>query len=1342
MRVRSANPTRERRLWLMSRRSGALVLLLLAASCDPKSEDQAVSGDPGAADAGPHDAGVVIPLPDPCETVADCPKPDATCLQAGCGSKGKCYFAGRQDGTPCSDDDACTAKDVCAAGACAPGPPVVCDDGNVCTTDACAPDQGCGYAANHLPCQTADLCTAHACSEGVCTAGTGSPCDDGNDCTADGCDPKTGCVHGPTAADCDDGSACTATDHCDAGQCTGEAITCDDGNPCTDDGCLPASGCVHVNNKTPCTDNNACTSGDVCEHGTCESKLVSCEDGNGCTSDSCAPAAGCVHINTGASCDDGNACTAADLCQAGACKPGQTLDCADGNVCTDDACDAKQGCSHGPAKGPCKQADLCGSYTCQDGACKGTGDTKCADGNPCTIDGCLAEKGCVWSFHTGQCDDGNACSQGDACKLGKCLPGPAADCHDGTPCTDDGCDDAKGCTHTPNAAPCDDANACTQQDSCAGGLCVAKPVSCSDGIECTDDGCDAKQGCVFSPVAAACDDKQGCTNDVCDAKLGCLHFNNQLPCSDGDACTAGDACSGGKCKPGAALNCDDANPCMAVSCDEAKGCVHSDKAGPCDDKNACTKDDACAKGACVGAKVACDDADPCTTDSCVGESGCKYAFNSGACSDGDACTKGDTCGAGKCVPGAALVCKDNDICTDDGCDNKDGCTFVANQADCEDGSACTVKDGCVGGKCKGQDIDCDDGDKCTSDFCDLKKGCEHYDESKKCNDGNPCTADGCLAAVGCQHLNTTDPCDDSSKCTDKDACVGGKCVGSAADCDDADPCTADTCDPAKGCLYGPDVAKCEDANECTDDSCDSAKGCAHGHNVAGCDDGDACTEPDVCNAGACAAGGPVGCDDGNDCSADSCDSKVGCGHKPVADGSPCSDGTPCTQGDACGKGQCISGPAAYCPGDPCKGKEKLVERTFGGGVNDTAQGVAVLADGGFALVGLTGSKGAGKYDFWLVRTDHAGELLFDQTYGGTETDEARSVAALPDSSFAIAGSSQSKGSHGGRDFWLVRTDAAGKEVWSTFYGSAKDEFAEAIVALADGGFAVLGHTEAVGSKWWDMWLVRTDKAGKQTWTQSYGGVDDERGYALAVLGDGGLALAGYTGSKGAGKHDMWLVRTDKDGKAIWDATYGGADHDEARAVAAVSGGFILAGATRSKGAGNYDFWLVRTDSGGKALWDRTHGGKDHDEARGLAVIPQGGFAMVGYTESAGAGFADMWLVRTDTLGNLDWQQTYGGGAIDEGRSVTVFPDGNFALTGFTTSSGSGLEDFWLVRIDAWGHKSCEEAGGCSGKLPDDCSDNNPCTADDCQSGKLCVHPPHGDGAPCADGKVCKSQQCS
>ncbi len=1319
----------------------AIVGLCMVTACDPESTVVQVQGTPDKVDAGATDYGVIIPLPDPCKSAADCPKPDVTCLLAACGNNGKCFFGGRPDGTPCSDDDACTAGDVCAVGKCTSGPPAQCDDGNVCTTDDCAPALGCFYAASDAPCEIADLCTAHVCSGGACKVGDGSPCDDGNPCTADGCDPKTGCVHGLTAAECDDGSLCTAGDHCEVGECAGKAIVCNDGNPCTDDGCAPATGCHYTNNTAPCTDNNACTSGDKCAKGACLTQPLDCDDANVCTSDSCAPKSGCQHVKTAASCSDGSACTVADQCNDGGCKPGPSADCDDGNACTDDGCDAKMGCSHADAKGPCKEADLCGSYTCQGGACKATGDTKCADGNPCTIDGCLPQKGCVWSFHTGACDDGNACSQGDACKLGKCIPGPATDCDDGALCTTDGCVDNTGCIHSPNVLPCDDANACTEFDACSGGICVAKPVTCDDKVACTTNSCDASQGCVYGPDNGACDDGKGCTNDVCNGKLGCLHFNNQEPCNDGDACTAGDACEGGKCKSGSPLNCDDSNPCVSVACHEVKGCVLSDKAGACDDKNACTKADACVAGGCVGVKVSCDDKAPCTTDSCTSDKGCQHAFNTAPCSDGDACTKGDTCGKGKCVSGAGLSCKDGNGCTDDGCDVAKGCVFKANVAPCDDGSACTTKDTCAGGKCVGKTLDCDDKDKCTSDSCDPKKGCEHYDETAKCKDDNDCTDDGCVPAKGCQYVPNKGNCDDGSACTDNDACAAGKCVGAKVDCDDADICSADTCEPANGCQHAPDVAKCDDANLCTDDSCEPAKGCKHSPNVAGCDDGDVCTAPDNCKSGACGAGDPVDCGDNNGCTVDSCDAKAGCGYKPVADGTPCEDGTPCTKGDQCGLGQCVPGPAAYCPGNPCKGKEKLVERTFGGGVNDTAQGVAVLADGGFALVGLTGSKGAGKYDYWLVRTDHAGDLLFDQTYGGTESDEARAVAALPDASFAIAGMSQSKGTHGGRDFWVVRTDAKGKAVWSEFYGSVKDEYAESIVALADGGFAVLGHSEAVGSKWWDMWVVRTDKAGKQLWTQSYGGVDDERGHAVAVLADGGLALAGYTGSKGAGKHDMWLLRTDKKGKTLWDATYGGKDHDEARSVAALPGGFVLAGMTRSKGAGNYDFWLVRTDDAGKAIWDHTYGGKDHDEARGLAVVPQGGFALVGYTESAGAGFADMWLVRTDLYGNTDWQQTYGGGAIDEGRSVTVFPDGNFALTGFTTSSGNGLEDFWLVRVDAWGHDDCEEAGGCSGKLPDDCDDGQACTGNDCVSGKLCSYEPHADGALCGDGKVCKSNVC-
>ena len=151
---------------------------------------------------------------------------------------------------------------------------------------------------------------------------------------------------------------------------------------------------------------------------------------------------------------------------------------------------------------------------------------------------------------------------------------------------------------------------------------------------------------------------------------------------------------------------------------------------------------------------------------------------------------------------------------------------------------------------------------------------------------------------------------------------------------------------------------------------------------------------------------------------------------------------------------------------------------------------------------------------------------------------------------------------------------------------------------------------------------------------------------------------------------------------MWNQTYGGASFDGAYALVETSdGGFALTGSTDSFGAGNADFWLVKTDASGNMEWNQTYGGAENDGAYALVETSDGGFALTGFTDSFGAGDVDFWLVKTDGSGNVEWNQTYGGASFDGAYALVETSDGGFALTGETDSFGAGDTDFWLVKTD-------------------------------------------------------------
>lgn len=212
------------------------------------------------------------------------------------------------------------------------------------------------------------------------------------------------------------------------------------------------------------------------------------------------------------------------------------------------------------------------------------------------------------------------------------------------------------------------------------------------------------------------------------------------------------------CGPEAACSLGGADSqCNQAACDAVAGCTvrATNEGAGCEDGSACTMDDVCVAGACVGTALVCTDANACTDDGCDVAGGCVFTANTAPCDDASVCTTGDTCAAEICS-GAAIACTDGNPCTDDGCDAVAGCVFAANTAACDDASVCTTGDTCVGGLCTGARVSCDDGDACTDDVCDALAGCTHAANRGPCDDGDPGTvADACDGDGLCRGQSAT-----------------------------------------------------------------------------------------------------------------------------------------------------------------------------------------------------------------------------------------------------------------------------------------------------------------------------------------------------------------------------------------------------------------------------------------------------------------------------------------------------------------------------------------------------------------------------------------------------------
>ena len=714
------------------------------------------------------------------------------------------------------------------------------------------------------------------------------------------------------------GCLCVANDDCDAVMCMegpgGKRCaqscvdTCDQGFTCAQ---VPKGSdvvlvCVSSWSRlcSPCEETKDCNHAGVINARCVDAGAAGSYCGSGCVSDDDCPD---THACKNAKDVDGNTgkqCLPVD-------SAGKLTTC----TCSENAVNLalKTACSKSVAEGG-KELVCLGEAQCK----KAGQPALCQAAAPTTETCDGLDNDCDGDTDEASCDDNNVCTK-DSCEAGK---------------------GDKGCGHAPvkDGATCDaDGSVCTVGDACQSGTCEAGP-------------------------AKNCDDKNSCTKDSCDLATGCTQIaDNGVPCDDENPCTVGDVCTATQCKGGKAKVCTSTEFCVVAKCDMTKdgacGFENRKSGTTCDDGNACTSNDGCEDGSCLGAKTKCDDTNPCTDDSCDAKKGCVYKANVAPCDDGDPCTLLDKCIGALCKAGAAKGCDDKESCTVDSCDKSTGkCVFNGTPmagAVCDaDGSVCTVGDACKAGKCAaGSAKKCDDSNACTKDGCDTMKGCVHADVTTPCDDGDACTpvdtcktgkcvpgksvclckSDGdcvddgdmcngvpkCVqqgAATVCQiDLASAVTCDTSSDtackkatCAPKSGKCGVKLAGDGASCEDGSYCTKSDACKSGSCASGTVVA-CNDGNVCTADTCDPTKGCVF-KVVDGqpCDaDGSVCTQGDVCVGSSCAPGKKLQCEDGTACAKISCDPTKGCVTTPLKGN--CDDGDPCTFGDVCSNGSCSSG---------------------------------------------------------------------------------------------------------------------------------------------------------------------------------------------------------------------------------------------------------------------------------------------------------------------------------------------------------------------------------------------------------------------------------------------------
>ncbi|MDX1379278.1 MAG: PQQ-binding-like beta-propeller repeat protein, partial [Anaerolineales bacterium] len=262
------------------------------------------------------------------------------------------------------------------------------------------------------------------------------------------------------------------------------------------------------------------------------------------------------------------------------------------------------------------------------------------------------------------------------------------------------------------------------------------------------------------------------------------------------------------------------------------------------------------------------------------------------------------------------------------------------------------------------------------------------------------------------------------------------------------------------------------------------------------------------------------------------------------------------------------------------------------------------------------------------------------------------------------------------DGYMQGFDADGNALWIQTYGGDMEEILWAAEQTADGGFLLAGESDSEGAGGLDFYIVRTDANGNEIWSNSYGTSVTDRAFGIGITPDGGALISGFTGEN----HDtmnFFFVRINEDGRELWRRTITGDRFDVAHDVLILNdGGFVISGYTSSFSPGDRDGFFMRLDSRGRMLWVKTYdSGSGDDRVLHVAQTHDGGFAMIGFTN----GNLVVW--RVDANGELMWSHSDGGMNTDVGKDIIVARDGSIVVVGGNRSENPPHDDIILLVIE-------------------------------------------------------------
>jgi len=398
------------------------------------------------------------------------------------------------------------------------------------------------------------------------------------------------------------------------------------------------------------------------------------------------------------------------------------------------------------------------------------------------------------------------------------------------------------------------------------------------------------------------------------------------------------------------------------------------------------------------------------------------------------------------------------------------------------------------------------------------------------------------------------------------------------------------------------------------------------------------------------------------------------------------------------------------------------QKTFGGSKLDRASSICPTPDGGYTMIGYTESLDGdiknpiGYGDYFLSKMDRTGTIIWQKCLGGSSMDYPACIAPTKDEGYIASGYTFSNdkdvsGNHGYSDAWIIKLNKSGGIQWQKCFGGSYSDNAYSVIETSDGGFIAAGFTESkdgdVGGNYGksDLWAIKLDSKGNLQWQKSFGGSEDDVATSVVEVKNGGYVIAGYTSSNDIdvgnfkGAVDAWILKLSPNGNMEWEKTFGGSGVEYAQSIKPTAdGGYVFTGMTTSndgdvtKTYGSGDLWIVKLDNQGKIQWNKVFGGRSEDRGSDIIQLKDSAYVVAGFSFSNDGDLAirnasgSAWLICISQNGAMLWQKCFGGLGESMLYSIKATDENGLIAAGFSSdeagnsSNNSDAHNFFVVKL--------------------------------------------------------------